>query len=387
MASASACATVASSICWRSRFRRSSSAAMRAASLGSSSSSSRTPRSARPMRPPALMRGPSRKPRCQGSGGPDKPRCIHQRGQPDLLAPAQRDQALGDEGAVEALERHHVGDGAERDQMQAATAGRARGRMPVQKLRRRNSRVSATSVRNTSPTAARWPRPERSSARFGLTMASCRRQFLVGLMMVEDHNVEPELAGFYERYMAGGPAIDGDQKLDAALGKRADGVHIRPVAFENPVRNVDDRIEPAVPQIMRQQRRGGGAVDIVIAENRYTFAVDNGMREARAGRFHIGQRMRIGHQPLDGGIEIGRHFVRLDAAAGEHARQQFRHAVALRDGRARAPGPARPNGRARPARSRIVPRRGSSARLASTLLRAKPPSPYGSAGNRMSEEL
>ena len=34
-----------------------------------SSISSFTPRSARPMRPPALMRGPSRKPECQASGG------------------------------------------------------------------------------------------------------------------------------------------------------------------------------------------------------------------------------------------------------------------------------------------------------------------------------
>src|SRR5665647_1080634 len=70
MTSASACATVATSICRRSLLRRSSSAAMRPASIGSSSSNSRTPRSARPIRPPALMRGPSRKPRCQASGGP-----------------------------------------------------------------------------------------------------------------------------------------------------------------------------------------------------------------------------------------------------------------------------------------------------------------------------
>ena len=31
------------------------------------------------------------------------------------LAPAQRDQAFGDEGAIEPDQRHHVGDGAERD--------------------------------------------------------------------------------------------------------------------------------------------------------------------------------------------------------------------------------------------------------------------------------
>ncbi len=49
-----------------------------------------------------------------------QPRRIHQRGEADVLAPAHRDQALGDEGAVEALERHDVGDGAERDQIEQA---------------------------------------------------------------------------------------------------------------------------------------------------------------------------------------------------------------------------------------------------------------------------
>ena len=47
-------------------------------------------------------------------------RGIHQRGQPDIVAPAHGEQAFGDEGAVEALERHHVGDGAERDEVERA---------------------------------------------------------------------------------------------------------------------------------------------------------------------------------------------------------------------------------------------------------------------------
>ena len=75
-----------------------------------------------------------------------------------------------------------------------------------------------------------------------------------------------------ERVQAGGAAIDGDQQLDAALGKGADRVDVRPVAFENPVGNMHDRIEPAVAQIAREQRRGGGAVDVVIAENRDALA-------------------------------------------------------------------------------------------------------------------
>ena len=43
-----------------------------------------------------------------------EPRHVHQAHVPGALAPAQRDQALGDERAVEPDKRHHVGDGAER---------------------------------------------------------------------------------------------------------------------------------------------------------------------------------------------------------------------------------------------------------------------------------
>ena len=244
---------------------------MRAASLGSSSSSSRTPRSARPMRPPALMRGPSRKPRCQGSGGPDKPRCVHQRGQPDLLAPAQRDQALGDEGAVEAFQRHHVGDGAERDQMQqrqqvglAAQAGPEVA--PAQFARQRHQRDEHQTDGGEMAETGEIVGAVRIDDRHR------RRQFLVGLMMVEDDNVERRACGLRRAVTwLVVPQSTVTRSLTPRSAKRADGVDIRPVAFENAVRNVDDRIEPAVPQIARQQGRGGGAVDVVIAENRYIF--------------------------------------------------------------------------------------------------------------------
>ena len=62
--------------------------------------------------------GPEQEAEMPRLGRPRQPRGVHQRGQADLIAAAQRDHALGDEGAVEAGERHHVGDGAERDQMQ-----------------------------------------------------------------------------------------------------------------------------------------------------------------------------------------------------------------------------------------------------------------------------
>ena len=93
----------------------------------SSSSSSRAPRSARPMRPPALMRGPSRKPRCQHSGGPVSRAASISAVRPTCSRRRIAIRPFDDEGAVEPLERHHVGDGAERHQVEQSRAGPAPG--------------------------------------------------------------------------------------------------------------------------------------------------------------------------------------------------------------------------------------------------------------------
>ena len=100
-----------------------------------------------------------------------EPRGVHQRGQPDIVAAAQRHQALGDEGAVEAFERHHVGDGAERDQMQQRQEiGLGPRAGPVtavaQFARQRHERDK------NQADGGKMPKPDRSSARFGLTIAT-----------------------------------------------------------------------------------------------------------------------------------------------------------------------------------------------------------------------
>jgi len=121
-ASASACASAACSMIRRSELRRSSSAAIRAASETSPSSSSRTPRSARPMRPPALMRGAQHEAEMPGLGRTIEPRYVHQRGVPDMVAAAHCDQALGDERAIKPGQGCDVGNGAERDVVVACRA-------------------------------------------------------------------------------------------------------------------------------------------------------------------------------------------------------------------------------------------------------------------------
>ena len=129
------------------------------------------------------------------------------------------------------------------------------------------------------------------------------RQFLIGLMMVDHHHVEAELLGFVKRLLAGGAAVDRDQQARPLVGKRPDGVDVWTVTFEDSVRDMDDRIEAALAQIVREQRRRCRPVDVVVAENRDRLAVLRGVGQTRCRRLHVGELVRIGHQPPDGRIE------------------------------------------------------------------------------------
>ena len=127
-----------------------------------------------------------------------EPRRIHQRGQPDLLAPAQRDQALGDEGAVEAVERHHVGDGAERDQIeQRQQIGLGPRRGPEAALAQ--LAVDRDQREEHEPDGGEMAEPGEIVGAVRIDDRHRRRQFLVGLMMVDDDDVEAELLRLGER--------------------------------------------------------------------------------------------------------------------------------------------------------------------------------------------
>ena len=88
------------------------------------------------------------------------------------------------------------------------------------------------------------------------------------LAVVNPNDVEAELARLEDRFMARGAAIDGDQERRAARGERADRLPHRAVAFEQAVRNMDDRTNAAgsgadPPQHRRRRR----SVDIVVAQD------------------------------------------------------------------------------------------------------------------------
>ena len=134
------------------------------------------------------------------------------------------------------------------------------------------------------------------------------------------------------------------------LGERADRLDVRAVALEHAVGDVDHRIEPAVAQEARQQRRRGRAVDVVVAEDRDLLAALDRVGDARRGLLHVGQHVSgSGISRRTVGSRNASTVVDLDAAAGEDARQQLRHAVPLRD-RERARASPRSSSRSRQAR-------------------------------------
>ena len=99
------------------------------------------------------------------------------------------------------------------------------------------------------------------------------RQLRAGLVMVDHDDRHAETFCFGERLDAGGAAIDGDEQRGALCGQRTHGFRVGPVALEDAVGNVDQRIKPAMAQMPGQQRRRGRAVDIVVAEDRDLLAV------------------------------------------------------------------------------------------------------------------
>ncbi len=228
----------------------------------------------------------------------------------------------------------------------------------------------------TTPAAQSWPRPERSSSRFGLTTIAVRQHFR-RLVMIDDDRVEPERLCAIQGDVARRAAIDADEQARALLAQHLDRGDVRAVALENAVGDVDEtrtarRIEKA-----REQRRRTGAVDVVIAENRHRLAPLDRMNEPRHRRFHSLQRERLGHQRANRRVEILNGALVGDAAPGKHARKDIGMAVRLRDGERprfagdvepRPPRPAQRGGRYAEDEAIL---RGPQSRLAGTLALAQ----------------
>ncbi len=156
-------------------------------------------------------------------------------------------------------------------------------------------------------------------------------EFIAGLVMVDHDDRHAKLPRFRQRLEAGGAAIDGHEQRRALGGKTAHRLDVRPIAFEDAVGDVDQRVEPAMAQMPGEQRRRGGAVDVVIAEDRDLLATRGCIGDSQRRRLHLRDGVRIGHQLANRRIEEVLDFVERDVAASQHPCQHLRQLVALRD--------------------------------------------------------
>ena len=220
-----------------------------------------------------------------------------------MIAPPHRDQAFCDEGAVQAGQRRDIGHGAERDVMQhAEQIGLRHLRAPeataAQFAIDRHQRDQHEADGGEMAEAREIVRPVRIHQRVDLG------QFLAALMVIDHDDGHAELLRFGQRLQTGGAAIDRHQQRRALARQRPHRFGVGAIALEQPVGNMDQRIEPAMAQMPGQQRRRGRAVDVVIAKDRNFFAAHGRIRDALRRRLHLRHGVGIGHQFADGRIEI-----------------------------------------------------------------------------------
>ena len=138
-------------------------------------------------------------------------------------------------------------------------------------------------------------------------------------MMVEYDDVHSETPRLGERLETGGSAIDRHQQRRATRRQRADRLAIGAIAFGDAVGNMDVAGHAAIVEEFRQQRRGTGAVDIVIAENRDGFVFLDRPDQPFGGFPHGGEAERLRQEGAQGRIEMPFRRFRSDSAPRQHA--------------------------------------------------------------------
>ena len=252
-----------------------------------------------------------------------QPGHVAERPEPHVAALLHHRKPLAHEGAIDAGERHHVADGAERHQVE-----------PLQEVGLRPLAIPARLAQ-----APVEPDDEEEGHAHGGELAvravvvqpvgvdhgARLRQPRLAQVVVDHDHVEPGLGGVVERVEGADPAIDGDHDGHVLRREDAHGGAVRAVALAQAVGDVDrgrlgDGLEEAA-----EQRGRGGAVDIVVAEDGDRLSRLDRAGEPRDGRLHVAQVERVGQQAAERGVEVVGRLLGRDAAGREHAPDQLRH--------------------------------------------------------------
>ena len=253
---------------------------------------------------------------------------IQQCGNPGARPPRHDFQPLADERPVHPCEWHHVTDRRQRHEVeqphQVGFGPPNEKPQAAQRPHRRDRGEERHAGGTQHPQAGGAVQPVRVHRRQN------GRRPPFGLMMIQHDHVR--LAGNgRKRDRGGGAAIDADDQAGAAGNERIEGGRVRAVALLDAIRHVMMHRTAQCPQQADHQRRAAGAINVVIAIDRYGFAALHRIGEAVGGDIHVGQSGRVRQQRAQCRLQEVDCGVDPDTARGEQPTDDLRHLEALRD--------------------------------------------------------
>ena len=195
---------------------------------------------------------------------------LHQRDEPRALRLCHGTQAVRDDHAVFAHQRHDVRDGRQRRQLPQGFDGLLAAQRLYQLER---------DARAAQP-------PERVIAHQRIEHGLAVGQPRTELMVVGDDHAHAQLARVRDLVRTGDAAVHGDQQL-RVRSDFVDGRHVEAVALAVPVRNVKPGLRALLAQVRQQDRRRRDAVHVVIAEDDDLVTPRDAVPDDRNGFVHV----------------------------------------------------------------------------------------------------
>ena len=181
----------------------------------------------------------------------------------DAAAPRQLLEPEVHQHPVRSGERHHVGDGAERHQIEHLAQVRLRSRREPsrlsQPLAQRQQQVEGDADRGQL--AAR----KRASRLVRIENGDRARQILRRGVVIDHHHVEAEASGGVHLRHRRDAAVGAHHQARTAGGDLRQRLRVQAVSFDQPLRDVEVDLAAQLAQHGNQQRRAGHAVDVIVA--------------------------------------------------------------------------------------------------------------------------
>ena len=244
-------------------------------------------------------------------------RRLDQRSKADIAALRHHLEALRHEGAVEPLQLRHVGDGAERDDVEQVDEARldpvGEDASPAQRADQRGTEQEGNAHRGEMAVRRALALVEP----IGIDERVRDRKRGGAFVVIDHDHVHARGLRHVERLERLRAAIDRDDQRRARLRQPHQRLARGAVAFHQPVGDIGRRLDTQIAQQQDHQRRGGGAVHVVIAKDRDFLARLHGVGEPLGRPIHIAEDRGIGHEAADAG-----RLVRIDRLTRAAAREQ-----------------------------------------------------------------